>query len=163
MPTTSVVFFLFSMQFFCMDFFIQGQQQMHLTLIKNADTSATLSYQVARTVYAQTGASSLSLVEAMTSMIKNISEKTGLTISDIIRDKNIFDVLDEKSEHHERIFVAANNRGFEMCLRTARRMLANGLADRCFGATRFHSADIIPQWALSRGYIADIDGFLFYL
>ena len=52
--------------------------------------SATLSYRIARVVYEQTGAETLHVVEALTSMIKNLSEKTGVEISKIISDKTIF-------------------------------------------------------------------------
>ena len=66
---------------------------MQLTLINNPDTSAGLAYQIARIVYAQTGAQTLTGVEAMTSMIKNLSDKSGVAIEQIIGDKNIFDAL----------------------------------------------------------------------
>ena len=135
---------------------------MHMTLIKNPDMSASLAYKIGRVVYAQTGATSLRLVETMTSMIENISNATGASYSDIIQDENIFDVLSDKSVHHKRLYVHANDLGFKMCVRTAQRMLSGGLPDKCFGATRFHNADIIPDWAVARGYIADVDGVLFY-
>ncbi len=137
--------------------------QMQLTLIKNTDMSATLAYKIARVVYAQTGAVSLTLVEAITSVINNFHQKSGLPISSIVTDKNIFDVLDSSSEFHQCLSVPANNRAFQMCVRVASRMLSGGLVDTVFGATRFHRADDMPTWARARGYIADIDGFLFYL
>ncbi len=136
-------------------FFTKGQK-MQLTLIKNTDANTTLAYQVARTVYSQTGASSLIAVEAITSMIKNIADKTGMNISDIIKDKDLFQPTNIS-------WVDANDRGFQMCVRVAQRMLRGGLPDCVFGATKFHFADDIPDWAVARGYIADIDGLLFYL
>ncbi len=136
---------------------------MYMTLIKNTDMSATLAYRVARIVFAQTGARTLLGVEALTCMIKNISEKYGTPIEDIIQDKHIFDALDDASPRHCRMTEPANSRGFQMCVRTASRMLMGGLPDICFGATKFHYSDTIPDWAMSRGYIADIDGMLFYL
>ena len=129
---------------------------MQLVLIKNTDSTATLAYRVARTVYAQTQASSLVAVEAMCSMIKNIADKTGLDIENIIQDKNIFTKTDING-------VPANSRAFQMCVRVAKRMLFGGLPDTVFGATRFHFACDMPKWAIARGYIADIDGLLFYL
>ena len=135
---------------------------MHMTLIKNTDTSASLAYKIGRIVYAQTGAISLNLVEAMTSMIHNISKSSGLGYLEIIENRDLFDVLSDYSSNHNRLMVPANDRGFQMCVRVARRMLSGGLGDKCFGAVRFHSADVIPDWATARGYIADIDGFLFY-
>ena len=132
---------------------------MQLTLIKNTDMDATLSYRVARVVYEQTGAETLHVVEALTSMIKNLSEKTGADISNIISDKKIF--CDENKVLDTTEYI--NERKFQMCVRVASRMLSGGLPDCCHGATRFHHADIIPQWAVARGYIDDVDGLLFYL
>ena len=136
---------------------------MQLTLISNPDSSASLAYQIGRVVYAQTGGTSLRLVEAMTTMIKNLSTKTNRSMHEIIRDKNIFSVLDKNSLFHERLTVPASSRHFQMCVRTAARMLGGELADCCNGATIFHHADILPDWAIARGYIADIDNVLFYL
>ena len=61
---------------------------MQLTLIKNPDTSGTtnMAYKIARVVYAQTGGVSLPLVCAFTSMIKNLSDASGVTISNLICD-----------------------------------------------------------------------------
>lgn len=131
---------------------------MQLSLIKNTDMYTRLSHSVARTVYEQTGAVSLHVVEALTSMIKNLSDKTGLDISDIISDKTIFS--DENKILNATDYV--NNRKFEMCVRVASRMLSGGLPDCCHGATMFHHADVIPKWAIARGYIDDVDGLLFY-
>ncbi|MBR3930894.1 MAG: cell wall hydrolase [Alphaproteobacteria bacterium] len=136
---------------------------MQLTIIPNPDASASLAYQIARVVYAQTGGTSLRLVEAMTTMIRNLSIKTNRSMHEIIRDMKIFSVLDESSPHHERLTVPADSRHFQMCVRTAKRMLSGMLPDCCNGATAFHHADILPDWAIARGYIADIDNVLFYL
>ena len=138
---------------------------MQLTLIKNPDTSGTtnMAYKIARVVYAQTGGVSLPLVCAFTSMIKNLSDASGVTISNLICDKTIFPALSDSDVNHVRLHVPAQNRAFQMCVRTAYRMLMGQLPDSCYGATKFHYVDEIPAWATSRGYIADIDGILFYL
>lgn len=141
---------------FCMGIFFTKGKNMQLVLIKNTDDTATLAYRVARKVYAQTQASSLVAVEAMCSMIKNIADKTGVKITDIIQDENIFPKTCVES-------VPANSRAFQMCVRVAKRMLQGSLPDMVFGATRFHFACDMPKWAIARGYIADIDGLLFYL
>lgn len=143
---------------------IPGYIPMHMTLIKNTDTSpvTTRAYKIARIVYAQTGATSLPLVEAFTSMIKNISEKSGMPILDIVGDSSLFPVLCKTDVNHHRMAIPANDRAFQMCVRTASRMLHGCLPDCCYGATKYHSANVIPDWATSRGYIADVDGFLFY-
>ncbi len=137
---------------------------MQMTLINNPDTSGRLALagKIARVVYAQTGAASLPLVEAFTSMIKNISDASGVEVMNIVQDPNIFPALQKTNIYHERLFVPSVSRGFQMCLRTATRMLAGLLPDCCYGATRYHYADTIPDWAMSRGYIADIGGILFY-
>ena len=136
---------------------------MQMTLIKNPDASHALAYRVARVVCAQTGANNLSGVEALTSMIKNLSNASDVSVDNIIKDKNIFSVLDENSPHHVRMTEPATSRKFQMCLRVAQRMLSGGLSDCCFGATRFHHSNEMPLWATARGYIADIDGMLFYV
>ena len=136
---------------------------MKLQLIKNPDISKKILYQVARVVYAETSASSLAVVEALTSMINNISHVTGQEISAIVSDKSIFDSLNQDSVRHSLLIVPPINRGFQMCLRVAGRMLSGTLPDMCRGAIRFHHGDVLPEWARARGYILDIDEVLFYL
>lgn len=133
----------------------QGHHGMQLTLIKNPDENLGAAYKIARAVYAETNASSLPVVEALTSMIQNAARAYGCACADIVRDKENF--------HAPVPDVAASNRGFQMCVRVAQRMLNGSLPDCCRGATRFHHADVMPGWATSRGYIADVDGLLFYL
>ena len=135
---------------------------MQFQLITNPDTSKSLAYKIARVVYAETGAKSLRVVEALTSMIKNFSVASEHDMEQIISDSNVFEVLKTSSPYHERMFVAPTSCGFQMCLRVVNRMMKGGLADCCNGATRFHHADELPEWAQSIGYVADIDGLLFY-
>lgn len=136
---------------------------MHLTLIKNTDDSKILLYKIARLVYAETSASSLAAVEAVASMIANICLSSQRDLDDIVTDKNIFSSLDKKSERHDLLLVDSQSRNFQMCLRVTQRMLNGALPDSCCGATRFHHVDVLPGWAISRGYVAEIDGLLFYL
>ncbi len=136
---------------------------MQLTLIENPDDAIRIEYKIARVVNAETGASSLSVVEALTSMIANYARTSMRAFSDIMDDAEIFDVLNHDSPRHELLMTNPNNRGFQMCLRVATRMMRGNLPDCCCGATRFHHADHMPAWAVARGYIADIDGLLFYL
>lgn len=135
---------------------------MQMTLIMNPDLSAGLAYKVARVVYAHTGGKTLPLVEAFTSMIKNLSIKTGQEIDCLIKNASYFSALNTDDKNHSCLNVGADDIKFQMCVRTAQRMLSGGLGDCCFGATKFHYSDNIPDWATSRGYIADIDGILFY-
>lgn len=136
---------------------------MHMTLIKNTNTGAALAYKIARIVYAHTSGNSLIGAEALTSMIKNLSDVSNTDIANIISDESIFDALCSDSPRHDRLNIHASDRGFQMCVRVAQRMLMGGLPDKCFGATKFHNTDTLPTWAVARGYIADIDGMLFYL
>lgn len=149
--------FLFNKKYECMG------GRMQIACIKNPDEKQRTIYQIARVVYAETHAVSLQAVEALTSMIKNISVTSGRNISDIISDKNLFESLNPDSLNHDLLSVVANDKSFQMCVRVARRMMNGGLADCCNGATKFHHDGYIPQWATSRGYIAEIDGLLFYL
>lgn len=136
---------------------------MHFKLVENPNDIHAVIYKVARVVYAQTHASSLRLVEAMTSMIANAALKSKRTVADIVSDESIFDALCLSSSRHAYMSVDVNNAGFKMCLRTALRMVNGILPDTCNGATRFHNADVLPDWAISIGYIAEIDDVLFYL
>lgn len=136
---------------------------MQLNLITNNDDTKIVQYKLARIVYAETNAESLSLVEAFTSMIYNIHIKYDKSFEDIANDENIFDVLNEKSKRHEYLNVPVIDRKFQMCLRVVQTMMHGNLRDYVFGATKFHHADVIPGWATSRGYIAEYADILFYL
>ena len=48
---------------------------MQLVLIKNPDDTQIVAYKLARIVFAETGATSLQIVEAFASMIYNIHVK----------------------------------------------------------------------------------------
>lgn len=136
---------------------------MQLELIQNPDESKIAVYKAARVIYAETFPSSLPAVEALASMIRNIMQNTNQELKDVVSNENIFDSLKESSPRHEYINADIKTcRALQMCVRVVERMLHGGLSDACFGATRFHHADEMPEWATSRGYIADIDGLLFY-
>lgn len=132
---------------------------MQLELIKNTDENKRITYKIARVVYSETRAISLPAVEAITSMIKNISCRSGRAFEDIANDADIFPALRNKEKVAD---IDINSRGFQMCLRVVNRMIKGGLIDACNGATRFHHAEEMPTWAQSIGYVADIDGLLFY-
>ncbi len=151
---------------FCAGFFLTktGKAKiMQLVLIKNPDDTQIVPYKLARIVFAETGGVSLQIAEAMASMIYNIHVKYDKPFEEISNDKNLFDVLDEKSKRYEYMNVDINNRKFLMCLRVIKTMMHGALPDSVFGATKFHHADIIPQWAMARGYIAECEDILFYL
>lgn len=135
---------------------------MQLELIRNPDESQIEIYKIARVVYAETYMPTLSAVEALASMIKNITIKSNRNVMDVISDENIFGSIKTDSPRHKYLSVDANNRAFQMCVRVVGRMMRGNLDDACFGATRFHRADEMPDWAVARGYIADVDGLLFY-
>ena len=134
-----------------------------LVLIKNPDDTQIVAYKLARIVFAETGGVSLQIVEAFVSMIYNIHVKQNKSFEDIASDVNIFDVLNPKSERHQYMNIDFNNRKFQMCLRTVKTMLHGNLKDSVFGATKFHRANVIPQWAIARGYIFECEDILFYL
>ncbi len=136
---------------------------MQMTLIENTDDTKIIPYKLARIVYAETNVTSLQKAEAMASMIYNIHIKFDKSFDDIANDNETFDSLNEKSPRHQFLSVPANDRKFQMCLRVVQTMMHGHLRDSVFGATKFHHDDIIPDWAMSRGYIAEIDDVLFYL
>lgn len=135
---------------------------MQMTLITNPDTERGIVYKLARIIYAQSGGKSLPVVEGVASMIANIHLQHGRDFDDIASDKNLFDALSPSSPRYRDMNVAASNRAFEMCVRVVDRMMHGNLPDTVHGATMFHYADTIPDWAMARGYIADVDGVLFY-
>ena len=130
---------------------------------ENICTNTLLAKQVARIVYAETLATSLRVVEALTSMINNLCYKTNRCIESIISDENIFESLNNTSARHEYLTPDENSKKFHMCLRVAIRMLRGNLQDMCWGATNFHREEFLPSWAVARGYILSVDGLSFYL
>ncbi len=135
---------------------------MNLTVIKNPRASDADKYEIARAIYAETGASSLRLVEALASMIANAAAVRGCRPLDIVRDENILSAAAPSAPLHSRMSVDAASAPFQMCLRVTERMLRGTLPDACAGATRCHHDGMIPEWATALGYIAEIDGMLFY-
>lgn len=136
---------------------------MQLTLIENPDNTKIVLYKLSRIVYAETLAQSLPLVEAFSSMIYNIHIKYDKSFEDIANDVNVFEVLNDNSKRNHLLNVNAKDKKFQMCLRVVQKMMNGALRDLVFGATKFHHTDVMPQWAMSRGYIAEIDDILFYL
>ena len=135
---------------------------MNLNLITAHSETMSLAYNIARVVYAETNAQSLRVVEALTSMISNRAKKNNISIRDVISDSVMFESLNDDSVRHAYLNVDSNRHDFQMCVRVAIRMLHGNLPDMCRGATMFHRTELLPSWAIARGYIADIDGILFY-
>ena len=79
------------------------------------------------------------------------------------KDNNIFDSLNQESNRHEYLNISASDKKFQMCLRVVQTMMRGNLCDSVFGATKFHHPDVMPIWAVARGYIAEFDDVLFYL
>ena len=136
---------------------------MQLTLIKNSDDTQIVQYKIARIIFAETDATSLQIVESMASMINNIHIKFDKSFDVIANDSNLFESLNPKSSRHDLLNVPADNHKFQMCLRVVKTMMHGNLSDTVFGATRFHRTDVMPDWAISRGYISECENILFYL
>ena len=134
---------------------------MNLRLIDQS-TTMLMAHRIAHIVYAETHARSLIVVEALTSMISNRAKKNNMKICDVISDSILFESLNNDSVRHPDLYIDSNRRDFQMCVRVAIRMLHGHLPDMCRGATMFHRVELLPDWAVARGYIADIDGILFY-
>jgi len=62
---------------------------MNLTVIKNPNPADMDKYEIARAIYAETGAASLRLVEALAAMIANAASARGCSPLDVVRDENI--------------------------------------------------------------------------
>ena len=136
---------------------------MQLTLIKNNDDTQIVSYKLARIIFAETGGVSLQIAEAMASMINNIHLKHNKSFESISKDSDLFECLNPKSSRYQNLSTDVNDRKFQMCLRTVKTMMRGNLRDTVFGATKFHHANVIPDWAMSRGYISECEDILFYL
>ena len=136
---------------------------MQLTLIQNIDYTKSVLYKLARIVYAETLAASLQNTEAMASMIYNIHIKYNKSFDSIANDSNLFESLNTNSKRHEYFNINADDKKFQMCLRVVQKMINGNLPDSVFGATKFHHTDVLPDWAVARGYIAEFDNVLFYL
>lgn len=50
----------------------------------------------------------------------------------------------------------------EACRRIAARAMAGSLPDCSRGATRWHDAAVLPQWAVGEPPVAELGGLLFY-
>jgi hypothetical protein len=99
--------------FICGLFFLQkGKSQMHLTLIKNPDESKRILYRIARLVYAETNASSLAAVEALSSMIANACRASKRPLNEIAGDETLFESLGKDSPRRRDLMVDANRRDF---------------------------------------------------
>ena len=150
------------------DFFIAIKRRektggiVTLNVISNPDNASRAKYTIARVVYAQSGAASLRLAEAFASIIYNVSHARGCAPIDVATDAATFDVNNAGARGHDDLSVRADDARFQMCLRVVERMLNGNLVDVCCGATRFHRDGELPTWARARGFIAEIDGFLFY-
>ena len=136
---------------------------MQLTVVTNVDTTQGLAYRLARVIYAETGAQTLRDVEALASMIKNLSQATSRSMDEIASDADMFESLQPTSLCHERLKVRADTSAFAMCLRVVQRMMRGNLPDCVMGATRFHRTELLPGWAINRGYIMDTGVLTFYL
>ena len=84
----------------------RGIQHMQLTLIKNTDELQSVAYKIARTVYAETHAVSLRVVEALTSMIYNSAVATHRCVVDVALDADLFPVLNRVCAWHAECCMA---------------------------------------------------------
>lgn len=135
------------------------KKKPELKLFVNDDIDSIAEHQLARCIFAETLASSLCVVEALCRMVQN----TKRDIAEIANDKNVFESLSPASHRHKELLVDYNNAGFQMVLRCVRNMKKGIIQDKIFGATRFHRADIMPEWANSVGSISEIDNLFFYI
>jgi adenosyl cobinamide kinase/adenosyl cobinamide phosphate guanylyltransferase len=137
---------------------------MQLTLIKNEnyeDNKETL-IKLSKIIYAETRASSLIVVESLGAMIANLCKSSLRSLNSIANDESIFECLNKDSIRHSDLLIAQSDPKFQMCLRTIKRMANGQLSDSVHGATRFHREDRAPEWSITCGNVAEVDGLLFY-
>jgi hypothetical protein len=135
---------------------------MSLHLIKNDCPESIALYKIARAVYAETYGASLAAVEALCAMISNLCLKTMRPLADVAADETVFECLRKESERHAALFIKSDRREFQMCLRVVKRMAHGYLPDSVSGATRFHRAEHLPDWAVASGYVAEAGDLFFY-
>ena len=136
-----------------------GKDKPELKLFVNQNDESIAEHRLARCIYAETLGSSLPAIESLCVMVMN----TGRAFAEIAEDESVFESLDKKSVRNKHLLVDYNDAGFQLCLRTVKKMQKSLLADKIFGATKFHRADGNPEWANSIGSVAEIDGLFFYL
>jgi hypothetical protein len=130
-----------------------------LKLFVNDDLKSIAEHRLARCVYAETLGSSLLAVESLCVMIENANRPVG----EIAEDEEVFESLKRNSGRHKHLLVNHDDPKFQMCLRAVKKIRRGVLTDNIFGATRFHRSDVMPDWAVSVGSVAEIDGLSFYL
>jgi hypothetical protein len=135
-----------------------GRAKPELKLFVNDDDESIAECRLARCVYAETLAASLPEVEQLCAMVRN----TGRPPAEIAEDRGVFESLAKESSRHAALLADFRDPGFQMVLRTVRRMKAGLIVDKIYGATRFHRADSLPDWATSLGSVAEIGSLSFY-
>jgi len=130
-----------------------------LRLLVNDDDDEISINRLARCIYAETQAKSLPAVEALCVMVRN----TKRPVRDIASDSSVFESLNKNSAHHEYLSVDYEDPGFQMCLRSVRRMMVGQFSDNIMGATRFHRGDMLPDWATASGSVSEVGNLLFYI
>lgn len=131
-------------------------KQPKLKIFTNADVKSICESRLARCIYAETLSSSLHAVEQLCVMVRN----TNRNLIEIANDKSVFESLNQNSPRHKYLLVNYEDPKFQICLRAVQNM--KNLPDKIMNATRFHRADIIPDWATAIGSIAETDDLLFY-
>lgn len=84
------------------------------------------------------------------------------SLNSIANDESVFECLNKDSSRHSDLLIAETDSKFQMCFRAAKRMANGQLPDSVHGAIRFHREDCIPEWSITRGNVAEVDGLLFY-
>jgi len=113
-----------------------------LVLITNDDTIGIK--QLALCIYAKNmNDLFLPAIKALYVMVMN----TNRPLSDIATDSSVFESLDPNSTHHKYLSVSHDDPGFQICLRSVRRMMSGQLSDNIIGATRFHREELLPDWS----------------
>lgn len=134
-----------------------------LYVIDNPEPDKIVLYKLARIIFAETKGNSLPVKEAFAVMIQNRKQKLGLSFETIAGDEKLFGSLNRNSKLNKDFYVDVNNLEFAICLRLAKRIVAENLSDTIFGAVRFHHDDENPAWAVAEGYICQLNNLLFYL
>jgi hypothetical protein len=96
-------------------------------------------------------------------MIANIRKKQGRDLTELSEDPNAFECLNRASGRHADLLIRYESPALQMCRRTLQRALTGVLPDGVRGATRFHRAELLPEWATAIGSIHETPNLHFYI
>lgn len=126
---------------------------------------------LARTIWGEARGESISGQEAVAAVIMNrvaFSKRHGRywwgnDIVGVCQAPRQFSCWNKTDPNFQKLIkVGSEDIGFCMCRRIAERAVSGTLEDKTYGATHYHTRQILPKWALGKTPCAEIGAHLFY-